>query len=402
MPRAGQVKATTQGRLADHVAIGLLTRTYPPALVDQVVAATGKAERRHRLLPARVVVYYVLAMALFSHAAYEEVMRLLVEGLTWARRWPGSWPVPSKASIFKARARLGPEPLEALFRAAARPLATPATRGAWYRGWRLVAIDGTTFDVADTVANVAAFGRPGVSRGEGAAYPQVRLVALAECGTHAVVGAALGPVTTGETTLAPELFGALRPGMLLLADRGFVGFELWRRAAATGAELLWRARANASLEPVQLLDDGSYLSQIVAAKDHHQRRDPATVRVVEYTLDDPGRVAPDGPYRLVTTVLDPEAAPAAELAAAYAERWELETVLDELKTHQCGPRPVLRSKTPGGVVQEVYGHLLTHYAVRALMHDAAAEADVDPDRCSFTTSLRVVRRKMVSGAGFSP
>jgi hypothetical protein len=404
MPRAGQVKQPVAERLSDRISIGVLTSTYPPGLVDRVVAETGRAEQRHRLLPARVVVYLVLAMALFSGQAYEEVVRLLVEGLAWARRWRGGWRVPSTPAIAKARARLGPEPLKALFQVAVRPLATPATQGAWYRDWRLVSLDGTTLDVPDTPANAAAFGRPSTHRGEQSAFPQVRVLALAECGTHAIIDAAIGAYSTGEISLAPELFGTLSPGMLLLADRGFVGFDLWRKAQASGAELLWRTKTNAVLPVLQALPDGSYLSQIVAARDHRHRRDPITVRVVEYTLGkDPGRPQRPAPYRLLTTILDPDQAPAAELAALYHQRWELETALDELKTHQRGPGAVLRSKSPEGVEQEVWGMLLVHYAIRRLMHQAALDADLDPDRLSFVRSLRVVRRQVPSGqAALSP
>src|SRR5215203_3063152 len=197
MPRAGQTKPPVAPRLPDRIAIGVLTRTFPPELVDRVIAKTGRAEQRQRLLPARVVVYYTLAMCLFAQVGYEEVMRLLVEGLAWMRRWQGAWQVPDKSSIARARARLGPAPLRELFAEVARPLATQATPGAWYREWRLVALDGTTLDVPDTPANTAAFGRPGGGRGQGA-FPQVRLVGLVECGTHAVVDAAMGGLHLGR------------------------------------------------------------------------------------------------------------------------------------------------------------------------------------------------------------
>jgi len=402
MPRAGQRRPPTGERLSDRIAIGVLTRTYPPELVDRVVAESGRTQRRQRLLPARVVVYYVLAMCLFSQVGYEEVARLLTEGLAWARRWRGSWQVPTTGAIARARARLGAEPLRALFRAAVRPLATPATSGAWYRDWRLASLDGTTLDVADTPANAVAFGRPRTHRGEQAAFPQVRVMALAECGTHAIIDAELGAYTTGELSLAPALTRSLTAGMLVLGDRGLVSFDLWRAMAQTGADLLWRTRTNAVLPVVQTLPDGSYRSQIVAARDHRHGRDPITVRVVEYHLQDPGRPRRPAPYRLVTTILDPDAAPAVELAALYAQRWELETALDELKTHQRGPSLVLRSKTPQGVEQEVWGMLLVHYAIRQLMHQAALNGEVDPDRVSFVRSLRVVRRQVMRQAGFSP
>ncbi len=399
MPRAGWVKPRSDERLSDHVALGVLTRTFPPGLVDAVIADTGRAEQRHRLLPARLVVYYVLAMALFSAASYEEVMRNLVEGLAWASGWRQRWDLPSKSAIFQARARLGEEPLEALFERACVPLATRETPGAWYRDQRLVAMDGSTLDVADTLENTAAFGRPGTSRGARSAFPQLRLVALAECSTHAVFAARMGPYTTGEPTLAKELVAALGPGMLCLADRGFTAYPLFELAAASGADLLWRIRGNAVLPVLERHADGSYRSGLVAAEDRHRER-PIAVRVIEYRLEDPGHPGgEDARYRLVTTILDPDRAPADELAALYRERWELESVLDELKTHQRGPRVVLRSKTPAGVRQEAWGYLLTHYAIRALMGRAADDDGLDPDRISFTRTLRAARRSVRAGLG---
>lgn len=404
MPRAGWVKPETDQRLSDHVALGVLTATFPPGLVDEAVAATGRGELRQRLLPARLVVYYVMAMSLFSSASYEEVMRSLTEGLEWASGWRARWKVPSKSAIFQARARLGVEPLAELFDRACKPLATQSTPGAFYRSWRLVSIDGTTLDVADTAANDAAFGRPGSGRGERSAFPQLRLVGLAECGTHAVTAVRMGPYATGEVTLAKELIdtGALGPGMLVLADRGLTAFPLWDKASATGADLLWRAKGNAVLPVLERYGDGSFRSEIVATEDKRARTNVTAVRVVEYTISDPGRPQAGGvKYRLLTTILDPSAAPAGELAAVYAERWEIENTLDELKIHQRGPRVVLRSKTPDGVRQETYGYLCVHYAIRALMHTAADHNDLDPDRVSFTRSLRAARRSVRTQTGTS-
>lgn len=402
MPRPGQVKPETDERLSDRIAIGALTRTFPPELVDRIVAESGKSGQRNRLLPPRVVVYFVLAMCLFSGQGYEEVARLLTQGLAWARRWSGSWQVPTTAAISRARVKLGPEPLKALFEQTAGPMATESTAGSWYGRWRLMAVDGTTFDVPDSEENNARFGRPATHRGERTAFPQVRVVALAECGTHAITHAALGPYTTAESVLARELFQALGPDDLLMADRGFAGLEQWRAASAGGADLLWRIKTTAVLPVRRELPDGSYLSDIVAAKDHRKRTDPTVVRVIEYTLDDPGRPQHPAPYRLITTVLDHEAAPAKELAALYNERWEIETALDELKTHQRGPAQVLRSRSPDGVEQEVWGHLLVHHAIRQLMHDSADQAGVDTDRLSFTRTLRLARRHVTAQAAFSP
>jgi hypothetical protein len=392
------VKPPTDERLSDRIAIGVLTRAFPPEAVDAAVASADRGEVRNRLLPARVVVYYVLAMCLFASQGYEEVMRLLVGGLEWMSRWGRAWAVPSTAAITKARVRLGAEPLRVLFESSVRPVATDATRGAWYRGRRLVAIDGATLDVPDTAENNEFFGRPGSSRGEGkGAFPQIRLVGLAECGTHVVFAVALGSYSSPERALATDVLAALTPGMLLLADRGFTGYELWQQAAATGADLLWRAGNSFNLPVLQELDDGSYLSQL-ARKDSSDR---ISVRVIEYTIDD-GHAPEDEHYRLVTTLLDPEQAPALELAELYAQRWEFETALDELKTHQRGAKVVLRSKSPDGVQQEVWGFLLVHWAIRDLMHTAALDGDVDPDRVSFMRTLRLARRTVTEQAAFSP
>jgi hypothetical protein len=400
--------------ITDRIALGALTHTFPPDLVDRVVQETGRAEQRRRLLPARVVVYFVLALALYSHAAYEEVMRCLVEGLGWAqharrgrRSWPW-WHVPGASALAEARERLGAEPLKVLFAKAARPLATAATRGAWYRHWRVMVMDGTCLDVPDSPANQV-LGRSKSGRGEGVgAFPKVRVVGLVEAGTHAIIDAVQGPYSSGEQTLARELArdaGPLGPGVLLLADRLFVGGELWRQMARTGADLVWRVKCGSKTAPKlpvdQVLADGSWLSRLYAASDR-RRRHPITVRVIEYTLTDPGRRTSVDRYRLVTTIFDPAMAPAHELAALYTERWEIETALGELKTTQRGPKQVLRSKRPELVAQEVWAHLLVHYALRAVMHTAALEEDLDPDRLSFIGSLRVVRRQVIARPAFSP
>jgi hypothetical protein len=376
---------------------------FPPELVDRVVLEAGRVEQRHRLLPARVVVYYVLAMALFAEASYEEVMRALVEGLSWTSGWRQVWEVPAKGSIFKARSRLGREPLRLLFEAVAGPLATESTRGAFYRQWRLMSLDGTCLDVADTAANEQEFGRPGSSRREGGgAFPQLRLVALSETGTHAICAAALGPLSSSENALADELLSGLSAAMLCLADRGFYSFQRFKNARQTGAQLLWRVGAHMLLPREQQLADGSYLTRIYASQpDQRARRDGEQVRVVEYQLDD-GVSDPEQRYRLLCTIRDPERASGAELGVLYHERWEIENALDELKVHQRGPRVVLRSKAPDGVYQEAYGYLCTHYAIRRLMHDAALTGDLDPDRLSFTRSLRAARRSARTQPGFSP
>lgn len=398
MPRAGWVKPTSDRRLSDLVSVGVLTRVFPPDLVDQVIAAAGRTEQRNRTLSARVMAYFSIGMALYSEGSYEDVLAQLTDGLSWASGWHDSFTPPSKSAIFQARQRLGPEPLEALFRRVAEPLGTPDTPGVWLAGRRLVAVDGFCLDVADTADNDAFFGRPGVNKGEKSAFPQARVVALAECGTHAIFDAVVGPYTSSEVALAEQLLGRLAPGMLLLADRGFTCYALWRKAIGSGADLLWRAKTNLRPEHVQTLADDSWLARIRLSTD--SKAEPITVRVIDYTLDD-GRDNPES-YRLFTTILNPAVASATELAAAYVQRWEIELAFDELKTHQRGPRTVLRSKSPDLVRQEIWGHLCCHYAIRSLMAQTALHAGHDPDRMSFVAALRITRKSVAQQGAFPP
>lgn len=264
----------------------------------------------------------------------------------------------------------------------------------------MVAVDGTCLDLADTSANTEYFGRPASSRGEQSAFPQARMVALAECGTHAIIDAEIGPCSTSEIELARGLAGRFKPGMLVLCDRGFYGFKLWAQAAATGADLLWRVKTNLRPRYLESLADGSWLARIVPTSGAgRSRTEPLTVRVIDYTIDD-GRENPEQ-YRLLTTILEPAEASALDLAAAYSQRWEIESAFDELKTHQRGPRAVLRSKSPDLVLQEIWGHLCCHYAIRTLMADTATHSGHDPDRISFVAALRVARRSVAQGP-FSP
>lgn len=401
MPRSGWRKPASDRRLSDLVSVGLLAKVFPAAVVDEVIAECGRTEQRRRSLPARSVAYFAMGMALHSDGSYEDVLAHISDGLAWARRWGGA-PVrlATKAAISHARVRLGSGPMEALFGRVAKPLGPAGAPGCWLAGRRLVAIDGTCLDVADTPANDAHFGRPGVAKGERAAFPQARLLALGECGTHAMFDAAVGPYTVTENTLARELLARLEVGMVCLADRGFYSFELWNAARESGADLLWRVRDRLTLKPVEDLPDGSYLAHVFHAKRDRARKDPVTVRVIEYHVED-GR-DPVGPIRLITTLLDPADAPAIELAAAYTQRWEIEASFDELKTHQRGPRTVLRSKTPDLVHQEMWGHLCCHYAIRTLMFDAATQAEQDPTRISFVAALRISRRSIAQTGAFPP
>ncbi|MCA6090904.1 IS4 family transposase [Streptomyces sp. SCA3-4] len=373
--------------------LGLLTWVYPPGLVDRVAAGCGRTEERRRLLPARLVVYFVLGLALFSPAPYLEVLRHLTEGLRGAGML-GSWRVPAKSSLFRARDRLGPEPLRVLFATSAGPLGDERTPGTFWRGLRLVAVDSTCWDVADTAVNEAAFGRPGNTRGpDRAAFPQVRMAALAECGTHAVLDAELGGCRTGELTLSARLVRSVGPGMLVLADREFLGVPLWRAFTGAGAHVLWRVSANRVLSVQTRLPDGSWLSRIHACTDG-KKRAPVRVRVIAYGLD-----RHDTEYRLVTDLLDADRFPAKELAALYCQRWEIESVFGEIKTQQRGTRVVLSSKTPDGVLQQIWAHLLVHHALRSLICRTAATRGTDPDRLSFTDTLRSARRSVTTTPG---
>ena len=400
MPRVGWTKPVSERRLSDLVSVGVLMRTFPPAVVDEVIADAGRTELRHRSLPARTMAYFAIGMALHSEGSYEDVLSLLTDGLAWSQSDVEPVKLPSKSGIFQARARLGSEPLAALFARVARPLAGPGTPGCWLAGRRLVAIDGMCLDVADTPDNDRWFGRAGVNKGERAAFPQARVVALAECGTHVMFDAVVGAYTTAENTLARELVDRLQPGMLLLADRGFCGFPLWARAAATGADLLWRAMSNMKPRHLETLADGTWLAELRPSGNAGRHGEPLTIRVIDYELDD-GRPN-DTTYRLFTTLLDPTEAPAVELALAYAQRWEIESTFDELKTHQRGARTVLRSKSPDLVLQEIWGHMCCHYAIRTLMWEAADQARVDPDRVSFVAALRIARRSISAARDFSP
>src|SRR4051812_33889875 len=386
-------------RLSDHISLGVIARAVPPERVRQVLAETGKASERERDLPAQVMVYYAIALALYMGSSTREVLRCLLEGLRWL--WgAAAVKVAGKSGISQARRRLGAAPLRRLYEGLVQPIATPASKGAWYRDWRLVSLDGSCLEVADTAANRSEFGVPGASRGA-SAFPQLRFAALVENGTHVLFGARLGPYAQGEITLAREVLAALRPGMLCLADRQFFGHALWRLALDTGADLLWRVKHNLRLPREAVLADGSYLTTVYPSdKDRRHRTGGVRVRVVEYRLEGVAEAEPL--YRLVTTILDPAKAPAAELAALYHERWEIEGALAELKTHLRGAQVVLRSKSPELVRQEFWGLLLAHFAVRGLMHEAALRADEDPDRLSFLHAVRVVRRKLPLFAALSP
>jgi hypothetical protein len=379
-------------RITDYISLGVIAKFFPTGKIHQVLDQTKRASIRERDLPAHVVVYYVIALALYMRSSYREVLRCLLEGLQWLLDPSTKVKVAGKSGISQARSRLGAEPLKKLYDAVVAPIAEKRTKGAWYRQWRLVSLDGSTLDVADTAENDKTFGRPGSSRGS-SAFPKIRFVALLENGTHVLWGAHMDRYATDELTLAEKVIPWLRKGMLCMADRFFPGYKLWQAAAKTGADLLWRVRQNAHLDMEKRLPDGSCLRRIYASTtDRRKKRNGIVVRVIEYRLKDVAEAEPR--YRLITTILDHEQAPAKELAALYHERWEIETTLDELKTHLRGAQIVLRSKTPELVRQEFFGLMMAHFAIRGLMHEAALKADEDPDRLSFVHSVHVVQRRM--------
>ena len=387
-------------RITDYISLGVVARFFPVKKVHEVLKQTERESVRQRDLPAHVVIYYVIALALYMRSSYREVLRCLLEGLQWLLDPSVQVKVAGKSGISQARSRLGAEPVKKLYDGVVAPIAEKRTKGAWYRQWKLVSLDGSTLDVADTAENDQAFGRPAASRGS-SAYPKIRFVGLLESGTHVMWAARMSKYSTDEISLARTVVPALRQGMLCLADRFFPGYQLWHKAAQTGAELLWRVRGNSRLDVDKRLAEGSYRSRIYSSTRHRRKQRKAImVRVIEYRLKDVADAEPI--YRLITTILDPKLAPAKELAALYHERWEIETMLDELKTHLRGAQIVLRSKTPELVQQEFYGLLMAHFAIRGLMHEAALQADEDPDRLSFVHAVHVVQRRMARYVAIPP
>ena len=399
------------GRLTDHLSIGVLTRTVPRFVIDEVLAETGRREKRSRLLPAHVVVYFVMAMALFRDG-YDEVLRALVHGLRFARTWSKAWQVPTTGAISQARDRLGEAPMKELFARVARPLAGQSTPGAWLGPWRLMAIDGVMLDIPETAANLAEY--PKAVGGTRRPYPQAKVVGLGESGTHALIDAAIGSIRNGERELAEPLTRSLDPNMLVMADRGFFSYELWRAYLLTGAQLLWRLTKTTHLPVLQDLPDGSYLSEVKRprlgpgkTRIPWGKTDPllAThipVRVIEYQVDVGDGLTHLEVFRLITTILDPEQASAQELAACYNQRWEFETSLREIETQLLEPGSTLRSKKPEMIRQEIWALLLTHYAVRSFMQEAADTVDLDPDRLSPIRAINIIRRSVTDPAEFSP
>jgi hypothetical protein len=418
----------------DQVSLGVLVTAVPRDAVDAAVASHGVgAKRSDGKLPAHVSAYLTMALCLFADDDYTEVATKVTGSLSRWGCWNAAWSVPSASGITQARKRLGPKVLAEVFEQVAAPVATMLTRGAWLRRWRLVAIDGFEVDLPDTDGNAAEFGYAG-SGDNRSAFCKARVVALAECGTHAFLAAEVGGWSVGDKTLANGLYQRLRPDELLTADRNFYSFDAWDLASRSGAGLLWRAPTGLALPVVKILADGTYLSVLINPKIRGARhrktimataskvadRDPGAapddendpaeldpaeahlVRVVEYDVSDRTGNGTGELIVVLSNILDPAAARADELAAAYHQRWEEETSNDQLKTHLRGPGKILRSKLPELVYQEIWAWLLVHYALSTLAAQAAQAVDLDPDQISFTRVLRIARRTATATAGFSP
>jgi Insertion element 4 transposase N-terminal/Transposase DDE domain len=410
------------GVLTDWISLGVLASWVPRDAVDDAVAVTGKAARRAGgKLPPHVMVYFVMALALFADEDYEEVITRLAQVLRVWGCWDDGWEVPTSGGICQARQRLGPEPLEELFGQVAGPVADLDTAGAFLGRWRLMSVDGMEWDVPDTAANRAFFGA-GASGAGPAVFPKARVVTVSECGSHAPVAAAAGPSGgkgSGERALARRLLGDLERDWLLIADRNFYSWKDWRAAAGTGAALLWRVKSSLGLPVLEVLPDGSWRSVLIrpgidprgAARDallaaagrgEDLDEDQARyVRVIEYAVPDRAGNGKDERVILVTSIAGWQDGPAAELARAYHQRWEHETGNAQLKTYLRGPGRVLRSQSPAMAEQEIWGYLLTHYAISALTCTAATNAGIDPDRVKFKRTVRVIRRQAGDPA-FSP
>jgi hypothetical protein len=411
----GSEGVSPEGWLPDRVSVGALTKTFPPELVDRVVNTTDTREVRRRLLPARLVVYFVLALWLFRgrNCGYGRVLSKLVDGLYHRRRgrqlldgqldpagWVDAgqgrrWRPPNISSLSRARARLGADPLHMLFDQVAGPVGADDAAGVFCCGLRVVSMDGSTTDVPDTKENDAHFGRPSNATRDGA-FPQVRWLVAAESGTGALLGASFGPYTVGEQTLARDLLPALGPDTVVLADRNFLSHALARDVLATGAHILWRASASFKLTPTRVLADGMYLAVLHPAR--KADGPPITVRVIEYTVhtspadggDGDGEEESSEVFALVTDLLDPEAYPALDLACAYPMRWGCETVIGHHKTDMGEGMPVLRSKDPEGVAQEMWALFAVYQAIHTLIGAAVDATGIPPEKISFPQALTAV------------
>lgn len=362
-----------------------IKRIIPQRKVEAALRRRGKERRSCPRTPDGFMIWFVVALALFCSDSYCQIFRWLVP-----RKLAKA---PRRSTLCMARQRVGVMPLVRLAAQLVKLLAEPQTPGAFYQGMRLMAVDGFAVNLPDTPANQRAFGRPVNGRSPGA-FPQAQALGLMEVGTHVFWRWRISKCNTDETRVVPALLKCLQENMLLLWDRGLAAFDLVRQVRQRGAHLLAHWKINRILPPVRVLKDGSYLSRLYRNdSDRRAGRDGIDVRVIEYTLDDPARAGCGQIHRLLTTLLDARRHPAQTLVELYHLRWEEELAIDELKTHEM-EREVLRSQTPAGAVQEIYGLLLGHYVLRTLMHEAAKRTAISPTRISFTATLKIVRCRL--------
>ena len=365
--------------------IRALKRILPRRKLEGVLRDCGVIDRGCRRMPGWFAVWFVVALGLFCRDSYRQVFRWLSPF-----RCGGT---PCRSTLCEARRRLGVGVFRRLYEGVVELLGKPETPGAFYRGMRLMAIDGFVLDLPDTEKNERAFGRPGSGRAPGA-FPQARVLSLCETGSHVLWRSLIKPIRRGEIPMARHLLKFLTSNMLLLWDRNFLSYGTVRQVKTQRAHLLARIKKNLIFQPIRHLDDGSFLAKLYrSAQDRRHDTDGILVRIIEYTFDDPNRSGSGEKHRLLTTLVDENEHPAETLIVRYHERWEEELAIDEIKTHQ-RERPVLRSETPQGVLQEIYGLLLGHYLIRSLMQQAAAGQQIDPDRLSFTNTLKILRCRL--------
>jgi hypothetical protein len=380
-----------ESKFSRELNLAVIERIVPQATITAVLAGEGQVTGRERKLNLLITVLLIIMINIYTSDSIADVLETMAQGLRYI--WPDpDYVLPKAGAISYRRYQVGARPMVALFHRVCQPMATPATLGAFLFGLRLMAIDGTTEDVPDTPANVAVFGRHQGDRGP-SAFPQVQGVYLVECGTHAVVDAGFWPYHTSERVGGFRLLRSVTPGMLVMWDRGFHDYDMFVQTRQQGAHVLSRLPADVKPELVRRLADGSYLAYL-RPSDYRRRKqgERLLVRVIEYTLTDPNLPGYGEVHRLVTTLLDPRAYPILDLICAYHERWEVEITIDEIDTHQrLLPGPV-RSLKPVGVIQELYGLLIAHYIIRALMHEAAQQAHLDPDRLSFVGAIKVLQK----------
>lgn len=380
------------------ISLGSIMRFFPIEPIQQIIEEHGKQSLRRRQLPSDTMIYALIAFGLFVSEGCRAVLRRVV--LRQRSAWLDECEdVVTESAISQARRRLGSGVVRGAYETLVRPLATRATKGAWFGRWRVVSMDGTVLDVADTPANARAFRRPGVSSGS-AAYPQVRVVSLLENGTHILFGATIAGCRTNEIKASRNVIPHLPADALCLADRAFFSYALWCEALKTGAALLWRVKNNLILEKLSKLPDGSYLTKIYpSTRARKLDLDGITVRLIEFRVTTNKE---SEQYRLLCSIPDIKKAPAIKLAKLYTRRWTIETVFDELKSKLRGRGVVLRSQTPEHVRQEIYGMLMAHFGVRAVMHEAALDEEIDPGELSFVHALRVVERYLPLYVPFPP